>query len=218
MDEATLKRLFEPFFTTKDVGKGTGLGLATVYGIVRQHQGWADVLSTLGQGTSFRICLPALAAPAPAPSVSPPSPTTIKGRETILLVEDEPSVRKLVRICLRRFGYQVLEASKGSEALNLWREHRSRIDLLFTDMVMPEGMTGLELADRLRAEKADLKVIVSSGYNLEMLHQNGRVHRAVTYLAKPFKIATLGLEVRQCLDRTEGLRHPRDRSGVEAEG
>ena len=200
MDEATLKRMFEPFFTTKDVGKGTGLGLATVYGIVKQHQGWTDVASTPGQGTTFRVFLPALTDRAPADSAGPPHLPTEKGHETILLVEDEPSVRKLVGICLRRNGYQVLEAAKGTEALDLWQEHRQKVDLLFSDMVMPEGMTGLELAQRLRLEKPDLKVVISSGYNVEMLSQNAPANQRVTYLSKPYQLATLASEVRQCLD------------------
>jgi two-component system, cell cycle sensor histidine kinase and response regulator CckA len=196
-----LSRIFEPFFTTKEVGKGTGLGLATVYGIVKQHQGWTDVTSSPGQGTIFRVFLPAIEVRAAAVDEESTLTATGGGHETVLLVEDEPSVRKLVGICLRRGGYQVLEASKGVEALALWQQHARRIDLLFSDMLMPGGMTGMELAQRLRTEKPDLKVLISSGYNVEMLSQNASAQLDITYLPKPFQLETLASEVRRCLDR-----------------
>jgi len=162
-----LPHIFEPFFTTKEPGKGTGLGLATVYSIVRQHDGFLQVTSDPGRGATFEIFLPARAParnrPASGPASAPP-----RGRaETILLVEDEPAVRALTRQTLERHGYRVLEASHGREALRLWEEHRAAVDLLLTDLVMPEGLGGLELARRLRASKPGLKVVYTSGYSAE---------------------------------------------------
>ena len=201
MDEATLKRIFEPFFTTKDVGKGTGLGLATVYGIVKQHQGWPEVESVPGKGTAFRIFLPVSEAMARPPTPPSPDPAAHGGSETILLVEDERTVRQMVARCLQRNGYQVLEAANGTEALALWQEHRGRIDLLFTDMVMPEGVSGLDLALRLRADKEGLKTIISSGYSLEISTTGAPRDDQITFLAKPYEIAALALAVRTCLDK-----------------
>ena len=200
MDEVTRKRVFEPFFTTKDVGQGTGLGLATVYGIAKQHQGWTEVASAIGQGTTFRVFLPVATAAAPAPLASPPPAAWRGGHETILLVEDEPAVRRLVGRCLRRSGYRVFEATNGVEALELWRQHGERIDLLFTDMVMPEGMTGLALAERLRADKSALKVIVSSGYSLEITSRGAPAGGKTAFLAKPYEMSSLAATVRRCLD------------------
>jgi two-component system cell cycle sensor histidine kinase/response regulator CckA len=162
-----LPHIFEPFFTTKEPGKGTGLGLATVYSIVRQHDGFLQVTSEPGRGTTFEICLPAR-SPAGNRPASGPAPEPPRGRaETILLVEDEPAVRALTRQTLERHGYRVLEASHGREALRLWEEHRAAVDLLLTDLVMPEGLGGLELARRLRASKPGLKVVYTSGYSAE---------------------------------------------------
>jgi PAS domain S-box-containing protein len=162
-----LPHIFEPFFTTKEPGKGTGLGLATVYSIVRQHDGFLQVASEPGRGATFEVCLPARARAgnhaAPGPASAPP-----RGRaETILLVEDEPAVRALMRQTLERHDYRVLEATHGREALRLWEEHRAAVDLLLTDVVMPEGLGGRELAQRLRASKPGLKVVFISGYSAE---------------------------------------------------
>jgi CheY-like chemotaxis protein len=202
MDEATQARIFEPFFTTKDIGKGTGLGLATAYGIVRQHLGWIEVESKVGQGSMFRVFLPAQRMPpsgSPARS-SPEAPLAPRGRETILVVEDEESVRRLAVSCLQRLGYRVLEASNGVEALQRWNEVAGRIDLLLTDKVMPEGINGLELAERLRAMNRRLKVIISSGYSLELTRPTTWSERGVKFLAKPYEFETLAVMVRKCLD------------------
>jgi len=163
-----LPRIFEPFYTTKDVGKGTGLGLATVFGIVQRHEGWINVTSEVGHGTTFRIYLPRLAgmaAPKIAEKMPAPNPT---GNETILLVEDEAPLRVLVRKSLARQGYRVLEAPTGGKALAVWQEHRDDIRLLLTDLVMPDGMSGKELAQRLLRENPGLKVIYTSGYSTEV--------------------------------------------------
>jgi two-component system, cell cycle sensor histidine kinase and response regulator CckA len=200
MDQSTIKRIFEPFFTTKDVGKGSGLGLATVYGIVRQHQGWLEVESAPGEGSTFRVWFPATSRPLPPPSSPPPLAPAAGGHETLLLVEDEPSVRQFTAECLRLFGYQVLEAINAAQALAIWRLHAREIALLFTDMVMPGGTTGLELAEQLHAEKPALKVILCTGYSTE-LAQHDREHlRGVVYLQKPFGQTVLGAVVRACLD------------------
>jgi PAS domain S-box-containing protein len=199
MDEATVRRIFEPFFTTKDVGKGTGLGLATVYGIVKQHQGWIEVESGVGKGSTFKVFLPACAAPTPEKPAAA-APAIRGGIETILVVEDEEPLRQLVGECLRRYGYKVLEAGDGQEAFRLWEQHREEIALLLTDMVMPGGMTGKELAAKLKAEKQVLKVIYSSGYSLEMASGDLHLEADASYLAKPYEPAKLAAAIRRSLD------------------
>lgn len=200
MDEATRKRVFEPFFTTKEAGKGTGLGLATVYSIVKQHRGWTEVESAPGQGCTFRVFLPVSTAPAPEAVSRPLDRVAAGGHETVLLVEDEFAVRRMVAQCLRRHGYRVLEATTGVEAYVLWRRQADEIDLLLTDMVMPDRLTGWDLAQRLRAEKPGLKVVLASGYSLEMSHQGVPEGPGIAFLAKPFEMAALVATVRQCLD------------------
>ena len=148
-------RIFEPFFTTKGVGKGTGLGLATVFGIVKQHAGWIEVASEVGRGTTFTVYFPA-SSETPAPETSPPAaaaPAATGGSETILVVEDEIVLREMARDFLTSCGYQILEAGSGREALQVWWKHRAEIDLLLTDMKMPEGVSGMELAEKMLAEQ-----------------------------------------------------------------
>ena len=200
MDEATLKRIFEPFFTTKEPGKGTGLGLATVYGIVAQHKGWVDVESEPGKGTIFKVFLPATTQ-SPSEPTRTEHMTVLGGHETILLVEDEASLRGVVGRVLRRLGYQVLEANNGHEAIKVWKRHPGQIDLLFSDVVMPEGMSGLVLAETLRREKPNLKVIFSSGYNAEMAGQGRATAGDTILLQKPYPIEMVSKAVRECLDR-----------------
>jgi two-component system, cell cycle sensor histidine kinase and response regulator CckA len=195
-----LTRIFEPFFTTKEVGKGTGLGLATVYGIVKQHRGWVQVGSELNQGTTFRIYFPAVMgerAEAKAPAVAAPLP---RGTETLLVVEDDLPLRLLVSNLLQRCGYTVLQAESGKAALSLWREHRDRIHLLFTDLVMPDGMTGRQLAEQLRSEKPLLRIIYTSGYSTEV-GKGLSLSEGVNFLQKPYPSAKLARTVRDCLDR-----------------
>jgi two-component system cell cycle sensor histidine kinase/response regulator CckA len=200
MDEETLTRIFEPFFTTKEVGKGTGLGLATVYGIVKQHQGWIEVNSVQGEGTTFRIFLPAAGAKRAAAPESAAAAPTLNGTETILVVEDEQSLRELVRGVLERYGYHVLEAGSGLEALGVWQNHRQEIAILVTDMVMPEGLGGRELAERLQAEKTTLKVIYTSGYSVDLTDGDLQLEEGVNFLPKPYQPIRLAQTVRRCLD------------------
>jgi two-component system NtrC family sensor kinase len=192
--------LFEPFFTTKEQGKGPGLGLATVYGIVKQHEGWIEVETEPGRGTSFRIFLP-LASPRPEP-VKVPSPKTgmAGGKETILLVEDEQIVRRLALRVLQRQGYRVLEAGSGEEALLVWNEHGADIDLLLTDMVMPGGMSGRELAEKLLKKKSGLKVTYTTGYSRDAIGHDLALEEGLNFLAKPYHPDHLAQTIRRCLD------------------
>lgn len=200
MDGDTLKRLFEPFFTTKEPGKGTGLGLATVHGIIAQHKGWVEVQSTVGTGSTFSVYLPATTVcNSTKPNATSPGATQ-RGNETILLVEDEEGVRRIVSRLLRSLGYQVLEAANGQQAIRLWQTHRTHIDLLFTDMVMPEGMTGLEVVEQLQADKPELKAIISSGYSAETARKGLANRTGVAYLPKPSDADTMAEMVRKCLD------------------
>lgn len=200
MDQMTLSRLFEPFFTTKEFGKGTGLGLATVYGIVRQHQGWVEVRSQLGQGTTFKVYLPPatggeLSANAPAKE-----PARLNGNETILVVEDEPPVRWIIKDVLTHYGYNVLEAGNGVEALALWHQQHANIKLLLTDMVMPVGLGGQELAEKFTKQEPTMKVIFISGYSLQVAGKGFTRMDDLNFLQKPFDGAKLARAVRQCLD------------------
>jgi len=204
MDAETQSHLFEPFFTTKSPGKGTGLGLSIVYGIVKQSGGEIAVQSEVGKGTVFTICLPhAGAAPAAEPAVQEAAPETASGTgETILLVEDEPGVRKLVRQMLVQQGYQVLEAGSGPEALALVERHPGRIDLLLTDVVMPQ-INGRELAEQLQSLRPGIKLIYMTGYTEDAVVRHGVVTAGVVCLQKPFLPDTLARKVREVLDRAE---------------
>lgn len=200
MDEPTVQRIFEPFFTTKEVGKGTGLGLATVHGIVAQHRGWVEVQSQLGQGSTFRVFLPASDKSAEAAGEKPWLGDA-KGYETVLVAEDDHGVRRVLAQTLRMLGYRVLEAANGQEALKIWQDQQHRIDLLFSDVVMPEGITGLELAERLRAEKPGLRIILSSGYSATTPQSATVSAPGLVYLPKPYQVSILGRKVRECLDQ-----------------
>jgi PAS domain S-box-containing protein len=197
-----LQRIFEPFFTTKEVGKGTGLGLATVYGIVKQHQGWIEVESTVGKGTTFRIYIP-YAGSEHVESEKPMTQITIRGgSETVLLVEDEKPVRDLVSRVLQKYGYKILHAGNGIEALQVWNQHKDEIALLFTDLVMPDNMNGRELAEKLWVERPGLKVIFTSGYSADIVGKDFKLEPELNYLQKPYQPQTLALTVRRCLDGT----------------
>jgi PAS domain S-box-containing protein len=197
-----LPRIFEPFFTTKEPGKGTGLGLATVYGIVKQHQGWVEVSSRLGEGSIFKIFLPARPAPRKKPATSETAVAMRGGTETILLVEDDYAVRMTTRRVLESVGYRVCEATSAREALEIWRVQAEDIALLLTDMIMPEGVTGRELAEQLRADRHGLKVIFLSGYAEDVTGKDTDIIRRSKsrFLQKPCSSRTLLDTVRECLD------------------
>jgi two-component system, cell cycle sensor histidine kinase and response regulator CckA len=197
-----LPRIFEPFFTTKEAGKGTGLGLATVFGIIQQHQGWISVYSEAGHGTTFRIYLPRLTTLSGQPSGQPELASRRGGDETILLVEDEPLVRNSLRLSLAQLGYRVLEASNGTEALERAKQHPAEIHLLLTDLVMPGGMTGTDLAARLVRDNSSLKVIYTSGYSSGIITGKLSLQEGVNFLNKPFDAHKLAQTVRSCLDNT----------------
>jgi signal transduction histidine kinase/CheY-like chemotaxis protein len=207
MDAKTLSRIFEPFFSTKEVGKGTGLGLATVYGIVKQHNGWIEVNSKINVGTTFLIYLPAIEKTLATGSETVFIPREVRGgKETILLVEDEPDLREMVREILTSYEYQVLEAGTGTEALKVWDENDGAVDLLLTDMVMPDGMNGRQLVTLLRKRKASLKVIYSSGYSSALLADESDKLDGL-FLPKPYRPPELAAVVRTALDqlKTEPL-------------
>ena len=193
------RRIFEPFFTTKPVGKGTGMGLATVHGIVNQSGGSLWVYSEVGHGSTFKIYLPRAAEPAARVDSVPPGAALARGVETILLVEDEDMVRRLVRRTLEGCGYHILEATDGAAALDICGDG-TPIALLITDVVMP-NMSGRDLAGRLSASRPDLRVLFMSGYTDTAVTQHGVLDDATDFLQKPFTIRTLTEKVREVLDR-----------------
>jgi CheY-like chemotaxis protein/two-component sensor histidine kinase len=198
MDDATLTRVYEPFFTTKTGGRGTGLGLATVRSIIQRSNGHIWCYSEPGRGTSFKIYLPSAAE---APAVVPADEGSMKapmGTETILLVEDEDHVRTVASRILRRNGYTVIEARTGPEALRLWREHPGEIDLVVTDMVMPD-MGGRALSDHVRSERPDTPIVFMSGYTEDGAFQRGVLESGESYLEKPFGEEGLTRIVRRAL-------------------
>jgi two-component system, cell cycle sensor histidine kinase and response regulator CckA len=198
-----LPHIFEPFFTTKATGKGTGLGLATVYGIIQQHHGWVTVISEPGRGATFYVYLP-VAAGAPAQVEAANPPKLPRGTETILLTEDEPAVRALASNILRRCGYTILPAESGVAALEIWREYRDNIQLLLTDIIMPDGITGYDLAQQLKLERPQLKVIYTSGYTGDILSRYPTLIRDYCFLQKPYQPYRLAQTVRDCLDQEPG--------------
>ena len=196
-----LPRIFDPFFTTKPVGKGSGLGLATVYGIARQHHGWVEVQSKVNEGTTFHVLIPAIASVKPAQKPIPPKPGgSTGGGETILVVEDDPDLRDLVSQVLESCGYKVVSARSGAEALETWAKCRADIRLLLTDMKLPDGFTGQNLAARLTSDNPRLRVVFTSGYSAGMPGTKLATVEQRHFLAKPYRPATLLEVVRRCLD------------------
>jgi two-component system cell cycle sensor histidine kinase/response regulator CckA len=192
--------LFEPFFTTKEVGKGTGLGLATIHGIVQQSEGHVEVSSEVGRGTTFRIYLPRLKQPSKGPSLAAADLPCPRGTETILLAEDEPGVRSLTQTVLESCGYTLLVATDGQKALDLAHQHQGPLQLLLTDVIMPQ-VNGRRLADLLRAVRPTLKVLYLSGYAQEAIGQQGVLEGSLPFLQKPFTPTTLARKVRELLDQ-----------------
>jgi CheY-like chemotaxis protein len=197
MDEATCQHVFEPFFTTKGSGKGTGLGLATVYGIIKQSDGWIDVRSEVGVGTSFMVYLPRMDG-RPLEEEIGIAAATEGGGETILLVEDQEAVRSLAKAALRQHGYHVLEALDGAEAIDVAKRYSGEIHLLLTDVVMP-GMNGKELSERLIATRPGLKVLFVSGYTGNVIARGGVIDHDIAYMGKPFSPDGLAAKVRKVL-------------------
>jgi signal transduction histidine kinase/CheY-like chemotaxis protein/HAMP domain-containing protein len=204
MDDATRARIFEPFFTTKEVGKGTGLGLATVFNIARQHKGWIEVRSQPGCGSTFTLYLPANTGPAPEPVLTEATAefTPQGGHEAVLIVEDEEMLRALARDILNDCGYRTLEAATGKQALEIWRRESGQIDLLLTDMVMPEGMSGVQLAEQLAVENPRLKVVFMSGYTADEVNSDLLERTRACFIQKPYSHLELVRVVREHLDKS----------------
>ncbi|MGD9613008.1 MAG: ATP-binding protein, partial [Kiritimatiellia bacterium] len=199
MDPETLGRIFEPFFTTKEVGQGTGLGLPTVYGIVKQNGGFIDVDSAAGRGSTFKVYLPRhgnRSEPATAPASTPPA---VGGRETILLVEDEPAILAISRDMLLNLGYQVLSAATPGEALQQAQAQAGKIQLLITDVVMPE-MNGRDLAQQLAVLHPGIRRLFMSGYTADIIAHHGVLDDDIHFIQKPFTLKELAAKVREVLD------------------
>ena len=197
MDEETRRHIFEPFYTTKAVGKGTGLGLSTVQGIVEQSGGYIEVQSAPGHGTTFRIYLPmekGVLADAEKPEVAP----AIGGDATVLVVEDQAEVRKYTAVALGSYGYRVIQAETAAEALLLCEREHERIDLVLTDVVMP-NMSGGELSDRLRERWPGIKVLFMSGYTGDAILHHGVLDQGAEFIQKPFSPGELAVRVRDVL-------------------
>jgi PAS domain S-box-containing protein len=200
MDTATQQRIFEPFFTTKEKGKGTGLGLSTVYGVVKQSGGYIDVASTRGKGTTFSIYLPCVGQTAVETRIiGPDRPEELRGTETILLAEDEDTLRALTRHLLELYGYRVLEAADGNQALRLSEQTANEIHVLLTDVVMP-GISGRILADQLKQKRPDVKVVFMSGYTGQRVGEKDILEPGSLFLQKPFTREGLARKIREALD------------------
>jgi len=199
MNDNTLRRIFEPFFTTKEVGKGTGLGLAVVHGIVEQHEGWIEVESTVGKGSAFHLYFPTVAPAHQLVQRNQQEEIPAQNSVTVLYVEDLDSLRKITAKRLRNLGYDVLEAADAEQALVLWGKHHHEIKLLLTDVVMPGSMSGLDLAKQLRKKSSNLGLVVVSGYTVEMLDFEGQGVEGLLFLPKPYEFAVLVKSINQAL-------------------
>jgi CheY-like chemotaxis protein len=200
MTEETVAQAFEPFFTTKPVGKGTGLGLSQVYGFIKQSSGHVKIYSEIGEGTTVKLYLPRfLADPNVADAAEPALPAEGSSEETILVLEDDDDVRTFSVEVLREMGYRVLEAHDGPSALRLL-ERQPRVDLLFSDVVLPGGLTGKQVSEQARALRPDLKILFTTGYARNAIIHHGRLDRGVHLITKPFTLNELAAKVRDVLD------------------
>jgi PAS domain S-box-containing protein len=199
IDPSIIGRIFDPFFTTKAVGKGTGLGLATVYGIIKQHGGWIDVESQVGVGTTFRVYWPENLENQTCETIPPPASDAPKGRETLLVVEDDDFLRELELEILSRQGYRVYAAKNGHAALELWNTYSDQIEMLLTDMVMPDGISGRQLAERLWEKRPQLKVLFATGYSYNVQKKEIPDRDGVAFIQKPFQAGMLAQAVKDCL-------------------
>jgi CheY-like chemotaxis protein len=200
MDKETLSRIFGPFYTTKEKGKGTGLGLSTVYGIIKQSGGHILATSEPGVGSRFKIYLPQIEeAIEPTPASRTPT-LSLQGSETVLLVEDEAALRNLTTRILKNYGYAVLSAEHGGEALKICEQQEGRIDLLLTDVIMPK-MNGRDLAERIKSLRPDIKVLYISGYTEDNIAHHGILDMGINFLNKPFTPIGLAQKIRDTLDR-----------------
>jgi len=204
MDKEVLDKLFEPFFTTKDVGKGTGLGLATIYGIVKQNNGFINVYSEPGQGSTFKIYLPRIFTDEDTDTLVPEKKAAAGGTETILLVEDEPSILRMTRMMLSKKGYSVLPAATPIEAVEKARNHSGPIDMLMTDVVMPE-MNGRDLSGKITDLYPDIRLLFMSGYTANVIAHQGVLDDGVVFIQKPFSMGDLIEKVRKVLDEAKNL-------------
>jgi len=201
MDDEVKRHIFEPFFTTKEKGKGSGLGLTTVFGVVKQSKGYVGVHSEVGQGTVFKVYLPRAAAGVRARSQQPSADTVVlaRGSESVLLVEDNAMVRELVESVLTAQGYKVMAAQDGEEGLQVAQGYEGPIHLLLTDVIMPR-MSGRALADRLQPSRPEMRVLFISGYTDDALVRHGVPDKGIHFLPKPFDVETLAQKVRSVLD------------------
>jgi CheY-like chemotaxis protein len=199
MDEKTREKIFDPFFTTKPYGQGTGLGLATVYGIIKRHGAWIQVESEVGKGTEFQMLFARVNEKAQPPAKKNQANEDFLGTETILMVEDEPILNKMNFISLSKLGYRVLRARHGAQAQQLGQQHDGEIHLLLTDVIMPH-LNGKDLADSLTSQKTSMKVLFTSGYADDMIGHHGVLDEGVHFLPKPYTPLSLAQKVREVLD------------------
>ncbi|MCX8109388.1 MAG: ATP-binding protein, partial [Verrucomicrobiae bacterium] len=191
MDKAVQERIFDPFFTTKETGKGTGLGLSTVHGIVQQHGGAIEVESAPGRGSKFTVFFPTLPGKAPARNESVQNIATRGQGELVMVVEDDPAVRRMVETALGKLGYSVISATSGLEAIELWPKYRDKVRVLMTDIVMPGGIDGVEVAARFRKDNPSLGIVLTSGYSSELAEGCAALPEGCKFLAKPYQMAHL---------------------------
>jgi CheY-like chemotaxis protein len=200
IDEETAKQIFEPFFTTKGLGEGTGLGLSVVYGIVRQHGGFINVYSEPGKGTVFKVYFPAVAVAEAVGTIDDGEEPLKGGTETILIAEDEPSLREVASAMLTALGYQTVVASDGEEAVHIFREKYDEIDLVLLDVVMPR-LGGKEAYEEMKKIKPSMNSLFVTGYSLSGIHTNFILEQGIDALQKPYSAELLGKKVREILDR-----------------